>query len=99
MAAAAAEVRYGIVGVGMMGREHLHNLAHLAAEVGREQSVKVRVTGPADPHQESLRLGLQLADELGLPAPQVKPLAPDALDEPVLLPSINLIHRIASYYT
>jgi len=30
----------------------------------------VRVTGLADPHQESLRLGLQLADELGLPAPQ-----------------------------
>ncbi|KAF8669947.1 hypothetical protein HU200_051129 [Digitaria exilis] len=69
--AAAAAVRYGIVGVGMMGREHLHNLAHLAAEVEREQSVKVRITGLADPHHESLRLGLQLADELGLPAPQV----------------------------
>jgi len=95
MAAAAAEVSYGIVGVGMMGREHLHNLAHLAAEVGREQSVEVRVTGLADPHRESLRLGLQLAAELGLPAPQVKPPAPDAPDEPVSLPSINLIHRIA----
>ncbi|CAL4996666.1 unnamed protein product [Urochloa decumbens] len=68
---AAATVRYGIVGVGMMGREHLHNLVHLAAEVEREQSVKVRVTGLADPHHESLSLGLQLADELGLPAPQV----------------------------
>lgn len=71
-AAAAAEVRYGIVGVGMMGREHLHNLAHLATEVEREQSVRVRVTGLADPHQESLRLGLQLAAELGLPPPQVR---------------------------
>ena len=70
--AAAAEVRYGIVGVGMMGREHLHNLAHLAAEVEREQSVRVRVTGLADPHQESLRLGLELAAELSLPAPQVR---------------------------
>lgn len=67
----AAEVRYGIVGVGMMGREHLHNLAHLAAEVEREQSVLVRVTCLADPHPESLRLGLELAAELGLPAPQV----------------------------
>jgi predicted dehydrogenase len=72
-AAAAAAVRYGIVGVGMMGREHLHNLAHLATEVEREQSVRVRVTGLADPHQESLRLGLQLAAELGLPPPQVYP--------------------------
>jgi predicted dehydrogenase len=71
-AASAAEVRYGIVGVGMMGQEHLHNLAHLAAEVEREQSVRVRVTGLADPHQESLRLGLQLAAELSLPAPQVR---------------------------
>ena len=95
MAAAAAEVRYGIVGVGMMGREHLHNLAHLAAEVGWEQSVEVRVTGLADPHRESLRLGLQVAAELGLPAPQVKPPAPDAPDGPVSSPSINLIHRIA----
>lgn len=68
----AAEVRYGIVGVGMMGREHLHNLAHLAAEVQREQSVLVRVTCLADPHTESLRLGLKLAAELGLPAPQVR---------------------------
>jgi predicted dehydrogenase len=60
---AAAEVRYGVVGVGMMGREHLHNLAHLAAEV--------RVTCLADPHPESLRLGLQLATDLALPSPQV----------------------------
>ncbi|XP_072151782.1 uncharacterized protein [Setaria viridis] len=55
----------------MMGREHLHNLAHLTTEVDGEQSVKVRVTGLADPHQESLRLSLQLANELGLPAPQI----------------------------
>uniref|UniRef100_K3ZPI1 Uncharacterized protein n=1 Tax=Setaria italica TaxID=4555 RepID=K3ZPI1_SETIT len=56
----------------MMGREHLHNLAHLTTEVDGEQSVKVRVTGLADPHQESLRLSLQLANELGLPAPQLQ---------------------------
>ena len=71
MAPAAAEVRYGIVGVGMMGREHLHNLAHLAGEVEREQSVRVCVTCLADPHPESLLLGLRLAAELGLPPPQV----------------------------
>jgi predicted dehydrogenase len=69
--AVAAVVRYGIVGVGMMGREHLHNLAHLAGEVEREQSVSVRVTCLADPHPESLLLGLRLAASLGLPAPQV----------------------------
>ncbi|KAG2576697.1 hypothetical protein PVAP13_6NG053000 [Panicum virgatum] len=96
MAAAAAEVRYGIVGVGMMGREHLHNLAHLAAEVGREQSVKVRVTGLADPHQESLRLGLQLADELGLPAPQTfsghRELLDSGLCDAVIVSSPNMTH-------
>lgn len=71
-AAAAPEVRYGIVGVGMMGREHLHNLAHLAGEVGRaEPPVRLRVTCLADPHPESLQLGLQLAADLALPAPQV----------------------------
>jgi hypothetical protein len=71
MAVCAAEVRYGVVGVWMMGLEHLYNLDHLAVEVGRGQSIKVRVTGLADPHQVSLRLGLQLTNELGLHAPRV----------------------------
>lgn len=95
-AAAAAAVRYGIVGVGMMGREHLHNLAHLATEVEREQSVRVRVTGLADPHQESLRLGLQLAAELGLPPPQTFPGHRELLDsglcDAIIVSSPNMTH-------
>ncbi|GJN39689.1 hypothetical protein PR202_gb28824 [Eleusine coracana subsp. coracana] len=91
-----AEVRYGIVGVGMMGREHLHNLAHLAAEVQREQSVLVRVTCLADPHPESLRLGLQLAIELGLPAPQTfsghRELLDSGLCDAVIVSSPNMTH-------
>ncbi|RCV30068.1 hypothetical protein SETIT_6G064500v2 [Setaria italica] len=93
---AAAAVRYGIVGVGMMGREHLHNLAHLAAEVEGEQSVKVRVTGLADPHQESLRLGLQLANELGLPAPQTfsghRELLDSGFCDAIIVSSPNMTH-------
>ncbi|XP_051201252.1 uncharacterized protein [Lolium perenne] len=93
---AAAVVRYGIVGVGMMGREHLQNLAHLAGEVEREQSVRVRVTCLADPHPESLLLGLRLAAELGLPAPQTfsghRELLDSGLCDAVVVSSPNMTH-------
>ncbi|VAI88103.1 inositol 2-dehydrogenase 2-like isoform X2 [Triticum dicoccoides] len=96
MAPAAAEVRYGIVGVGMMGREHLHNLAHLAGEVEREQSVRVCVTCLADPHPESLLLGLRLAAELGLPPPQTfsghRELLDSGLCDAVVVSSPNMTH-------
>ncbi|XP_044958883.1 uncharacterized protein LOC123410061 isoform X4 [Hordeum vulgare subsp. vulgare] len=90
MAPAAAVVRYGIVGVGMMGREHLHNLAHLAGEVEWEQSVRVCVTCLADPHPESLLLGLRLAAELGLPPPQV---IEAAKQRPDILVQVGLEYR------
>lgn len=96
MAPAAAEVRYGIVGVGMMGREHLHNLAHLAGEVEREQSVRVCITCLADPHPESLLLGLRLAAELGLPPPQTfsghRELLDSGLCDAVVVSSPNMTH-------
>uniref|UniRef100_A0A0E0EHT8 Gfo/Idh/MocA-like oxidoreductase N-terminal domain-containing protein n=1 Tax=Oryza meridionalis TaxID=40149 RepID=A0A0E0EHT8_9ORYZ len=96
-AAAAPEVRYGIVGVGMMGREHLHNLAHLAGEVGRaEPPVRVRVTCLADPHPESLQLGHQLAADLALPAPQIfsghGELLDSGLCDAVVVSSPNMTH-------
>lgn len=96
-AAAAPEVRYGIVGVGMMGREHLHNLAHLAGEVGRaEPPVRLRVTCLADPHPESLQLGLQLAADLALPAPQIfsghGELLDSGLCDAVVVSSPNMTH-------
>ncbi|XP_071724110.1 uncharacterized protein [Rutidosis leptorrhynchoides] len=49
-------VRYGIVGVGMMGREHLMNLYHLRRQ-------KVAVVAIADPHLPSQNLALQLAQQ------------------------------------
>ncbi|PIA50296.1 hypothetical protein AQUCO_01300796v1 [Aquilegia coerulea] len=50
-----AAVKYGIIGVGMMGREHLINLSHL-----RDQGVSV--VSIADPHVPSQKLALNLAD-------------------------------------
>ena len=41
----ASELRYGVIGTGMMGREHVANLVHLPG---------ARVTALADPHPASL---------------------------------------------
>ncbi|KAB1216998.1 Rhizopine catabolism protein MocA [Morella rubra] len=54
MAAANSTVKYGIIGVGMMGREHLINLHHLRSE-------GVTVVAIADPHVPSQELALELA--------------------------------------
>ncbi|KAF6141608.1 hypothetical protein GIB67_033178 [Kingdonia uniflora] len=48
-------VKYGIIGVGMMGREHLVNLAHLRSE-------GVIVVAIADPHIPSQQLATICAD-------------------------------------
>ncbi|KAG6489351.1 inositol 2-dehydrogenase 2-like [Zingiber officinale] len=53
-------VRYGIVGVGMMGREHMVNLAHLRTD-------GAVVTCVADPHPPSLDLAVELARSLDSP--------------------------------
>ncbi|KAL6857059.1 hypothetical protein ACP4OV_018441 [Aristida adscensionis] len=96
-AAAAAEVRYGIVGVGMMGREHLLNLAHLAADAQREHSALPRVAALADPHPDSLRLALRLAADLRLPAPQTfaghRELLDSGLCDAVIVSSPNMTHH------
>lgn len=47
-------VKYGIIGVGMMGREHLINLYHLSND-------GVAVVCIADPHVPSQQLALELA--------------------------------------
>eukprot|EP00258_Populus_trichocarpa_P036622 XP_024452641.1 uncharacterized protein LOC7471634 [Populus trichocarpa] len=51
-------VKYGIVGVGMMGREHLINLYHL-------RSQNVGVVAIADPHVPSQQLAVELAQSFG----------------------------------
>ncbi|XP_075642695.1 uncharacterized protein LOC142614051 isoform X2 [Castanea sativa] len=63
MAAAVAissTVKYGIIGVGMMGREHLINLHHLRTE-------GTAVVAIADPHVPSQQLALQLAQSFNWP--------------------------------
>lgn len=49
---------YGIIGVGMMGREHLINLYHLRNE-------NVAVVCIADPHVPSQIMALELAQSFG----------------------------------
>ncbi|KAJ7952528.1 inositol 2-dehydrogenase 2 [Quillaja saponaria] len=53
-------VKYGIIGVGMMGREHLINLYHLRGE-------GVAVVAIADPHIPSQQLALELAQSFNWP--------------------------------
>eukprot|EP00268_Persea_americana_P019163 TRINITY_DN1980_c1_g1_i1.p1 TRINITY_DN1980_c1_g1~~TRINITY_DN1980_c1_g1_i1.p1 ORF type:complete len:366 (-),score=77.98 TRINITY_DN1980_c1_g1_i1:232-1329(-) len=54
------EVRYGIIGVGMMGREHMINIAHLRNE-------GATVTCVADPHVPSQQQSLDLAASFNWP--------------------------------
>ncbi|XP_077235402.1 oxidoreductase family protein [Tasmannia lanceolata] len=53
-------VKYGIIGVGMMGREHMINLAHL-------QSEGASVSCVADPHLPSQQQALHLASSFNWP--------------------------------
>ncbi|XP_078173469.1 oxidoreductase family protein isoform X1 [Carex rostrata] len=82
-------MRYGIVGVGMMGREHVANLAHLRSE-------GVVLTCIADPHPPSLDLTLDLARSLGLPSPQAfsghMELLDSGLCDVVVVSSPNMTH-------
>ncbi|XP_020114511.1 uncharacterized protein LOC109728509 [Ananas comosus] len=88
-------IRYGIVGVGMMGREHVLNLHHL-----REEGALV--TCVADPHPDSLALALQLHRSLlhhnnnSSPPPQAfsghRELLDSGLCDVVVISSPNMTH-------
>lgn len=54
------EVRYGIIGVGMMGREHINNLSHL-------HTAGAVLTCIADPHPASQTLARELTQSLSIP--------------------------------
>ncbi|CAA6663286.1 unnamed protein product [Spirodela intermedia] len=56
-----AAIRYGIVGAGMMGREHMLNISHLPGG-------SAAVTCVADPHPLSRAAALELASSLGGPS-------------------------------
>ncbi|XP_010264365.1 PREDICTED: uncharacterized protein LOC104602385 [Nelumbo nucifera] len=84
----AGIVKYGIVGVGMMGREHLINLAHLRTE-------GVAVVGIADPHVPSQKLALDVAKSFNW-APEVfsghKELLESGLCDVVIVSTPNMTH-------
>ncbi|XP_062073970.1 uncharacterized protein LOC133778149 [Humulus lupulus] len=58
--AANSVIKYGIIGVGMMGREHLINLHHLRTE-------NITVVAIADPHIPSQHHALHLAESYNWP--------------------------------
>ncbi|KAI3981351.1 hypothetical protein MKX01_001796 [Papaver californicum] len=84
-------VRYGIIGVGMMGREHLINLGHL-----QQQEEAISVVCVADPHIPSQQLALQIASSQFNWFPQVfsghKELLDSGLCDVVIVSTPNMTH-------
>ena len=78
-------IRYGIVGCGSMGREHIENIKALGGAA---------VTAIADPHAASRDAALALFD--GLPAPQAfeqhPPLLQSGLCDAVVIATPNFTH-------
>ncbi|CAI7934701.1 unnamed protein product [Closterium sp. NIES-54] len=68
-----ARVRYGVVGSGMMGVEHIHNLAAMAARPDLTGGVAVQLVALADPHPPSQAAGLAAAARAGWTDVQVFP--------------------------
>ena len=82
-------LRYGIVGAGMMGLEHLRNLH---AVPGAE------VVALADPHPPSLEAGLAEATRIGAPLPATftdhRELVAAGLCDAVVVASPNMTHKV-----
>ncbi|GJP35016.1 hypothetical protein CLOM_g19482 [Closterium sp. NIES-68] len=66
-------VRYGVVGCGMMGEEHIRNLAAMAGRTPLTGGVHVELVALADPHPPSLAKGLAAAATAGWSNVQVFP--------------------------
>ncbi|XP_058084659.1 uncharacterized protein LOC131232445 [Magnolia sinica] len=86
---AAGVVNYGIVGAGMMGREHMINLAHLQNEGAAVRCV-------ADPHIPSQQHALELAASFNWPPLKVfsghKELLDSGLCDVVVVSTPNMTH-------
>ena len=80
-------LRYGIIGVGMMGREHLRNLAALAGVV---------VTAVSDPHEGSRTGAVNESERAGIPRPSVfvdhRDLLTSGLCDAIVVASPNMTH-------
>ena len=82
MAMNSEELRYGIIGTGMMGVEHLNNLLHVDG---------AEVTALADPHPASLAAASALAPAAATFRDHVELIASDACDA-VVVASPNMTH-------
>ncbi|KAJ9536844.1 hypothetical protein OSB04_029577 [Centaurea solstitialis] len=81
-------VRYGIIGAGMMGREHLCNLYHLRSE-------GAAVVCVADPHPPSQRIAVEYAESFGWPLKVFsghKELLDSGLCDVVVISTPNMTH-------
>ena len=82
-----ADVRYGIVGVGMMGLEHLRNLAAVPGAV---------VTAVSDPHEPSRASAVAQSARVGAPVPATfdahQELLASGLCDAVVVASPNMTH-------
>lgn len=76
------ELRYGIIGTGMMGVEHLHNLLHVDG---------AEITALSDPHPASLETASALAPGAALFADHADLISGDVCDV-VVVASPNMTH-------
>ncbi len=84
MATSGDEVRYGIIGSGMMGIEHMLNIAALP---------DARVTAIADPEPSSRRLAKQLTEQPDLPEfAHHRDLVASGLCDAVVIATPNVTH-------
>jgi predicted dehydrogenase len=80
-------VRYGIIGCGSMGREHIENLQALAGGSGR-----VRVTALADPHGPSVQAALALLPDKPAVFADARALLHSGLVDAVVIATPNFTH-------
>ncbi len=80
-------VRYGIIGCGSMGREHIENLQAMAGGPGR-----VRVTALADPHGPSVDAALALLHDKPLVFADARELLRCGVVDAVVIATPNFTH-------
>ncbi|MEY2974606.1 MAG: hypothetical protein RIR49_1026 [Actinomycetota bacterium] len=80
-------VRYGVIGTGMMGVEHIENISHLDGAV---------VTAVADPTESSRESGRAAVEAFGAPRPAIfadhRALLDSGLVDAVVIASPNMTH-------
>ncbi|MEQ8841801.1 MAG: Gfo/Idh/MocA family oxidoreductase [Acidimicrobiales bacterium] len=76
------DLRYGIIGTGMMGVEHIHNLLHVEGAI---------ITALADPHQASRDTAAALVPDAAVHTDHVRLIADGGCDA-VVVASPNMTH-------